>query len=193
MRYLKKCWQWFSGPSLRFAWGGIFLAGSLAGILFWGGFNTFMEYSNTLPFCISCHEMRQTVYPEYQKSSHYKNASGVRAICSDCHVPKSWTAKLVRKIKASNELYHKLRGTIDTPAKFEVRRLQMAEHVWTEMKANDSRECRNCHDYNAMHFEKQNRRASEKMQEGIKDGKTCIDCHKFIAHKKPAGYEDPDR
>jgi nitrate/TMAO reductase-like tetraheme cytochrome c subunit len=73
-----------------------------------------MEYTNTLEICISCHEMRDTVYVEHKESIHYRNPSGVRAICSDCHVPKDWTVKLIRKIKATNELYHKLLGTIDT-------------------------------------------------------------------------------
>lgn len=190
---IKRFWFWFSTPSLRYGAGVIFVVGGLAGVIFWGGFNTFMEYTNTLGFCISCHEMRDTVYEEYKASVHYKNPAGVRAICSDCHVPRPWTAKLLRKIRASNELYHKVVGTIDTPKKFEAHRLEMAERVWAEMLANDSRECRNCHDYGAMHFEKQRRRSAEKMREAVEEGKTCIECHKFIAHAKPDGYEDEDR
>ena len=170
----------------------IFILGGIGGIVFWGGFNTFMEYTNTMGFCISCHEMRDTVYVEYKKSPHYSNPSGVRAVCADCHVPKSWGAKLVRKIKASNELYHKLLGTIDTPEKFETHRLAMAERVWAEMKSNNSRECRNCHSYDAMHWEKQQRRARQKMQEGMEKGETCIDCHKGIAHKKPVSDDEDD-
>ena len=190
---LRRLWAWFVAPTRRFGWGVICIAGGLAGVVFWGGFNTFMEYTNTLLFCISYHEMRDTVYQEYKASPHFRNPSGVRAICSDCHVPRPWTDKLIRKVKASNELFHKLAGTIDTPEKFEAQRLRMAEHVWAEMKANNSRECRNCHDYDAMHFEKQARRAAEKMEPASKEGKTCIECHKFIAHKKPADYEDSDR
>jgi nitrate/TMAO reductase-like tetraheme cytochrome c subunit len=94
-----------------------------------GGFNTFMEYTNTLEFCVSCHEM-DTVYQEYTQSIHYENNAGVQAICSDYHVPKPWTAKLVRKVKASNEIYHKLKGTIDTPEKFEAKRMELANNVW---------------------------------------------------------------
>jgi len=180
-------------PSRRFGWGVIFMVGGVAGVIFWGGFNTYMEYTNTLGFCISCHEMHDNVYVEYKKTVHYRNPSGVRVVCSDCHVPRDWTAKLVRKIKASNELYHKVMGTIDTPEKFAAKRLEMAEHVWAEMLENDSRECRNCHSYDAMHFEKQSRRAAEKMQEGLDDGKTCIECHKGIAHELPEDYEDDDR
>ena len=159
--------------------------GAVAGVVFRGGFNTEMESTNAMEFCISCHEMKDNVYPEYLKSPHYRNAFGVRAICSDCHVPTEWGPKLWRKIRASNELYHHLRGTIDTPEKFEVKRSELAEHVWAAMIANDSHECRNCHSWDAMDHQKQIPRASEKMQAGQNNGKTCIGCHKDIAHALP--------
>jgi nitrate/TMAO reductase-like tetraheme cytochrome c subunit len=134
---------------------------------------------------MSCHEMRDNVGKEWKQSAHYKNASGVRAVCADCHVPKDWTAKLWRKIQATNELYHHFTGTIDTPEKFDAKRAELAERVWATMKASDSRECRNCHTYEAMDFHKQSRRAQEKMREGIEEGKTCIECHTGVAHKRP--------
>ncbi|MCK4940016.1 MAG: NapC/NirT family cytochrome c [Rhodospirillaceae bacterium] len=189
---IRQLWQWLWRPSKKYALGLILIVGGFGGIIFWGGFNTYMEYTNTMEFCISCHEMRDNAYEEYKKSSHYSNPSGVRAICSDCHVPKPWTEKLWRKIKASNELYHKVMGTIDTPEKFNQHRWVMANRVWNEMKDNDSRECRNCHSYDAMHWEKQGRRSSEKMQEAVKKGQTCIECHKGIAHKKPRDPNDDD-
>ena len=192
MQRLKVIWRWFWSPTKRFAWGAILIVGGLGGIVFWGGFNTFMEYTNTLEFCVSCHEMRQTVYQEYKKSPHFNNASGVQATCSDCHVPKPWGAKLARKIQATNELFHTIVGTIDTPEKFEAKRQELAENVWRSMKASDSRECRNCHSFQNMDFKKQTRRSALKMQEGRDDGKTCIDCHKGIAHKLPEN-EDDDR
>ena len=184
--------QWFNRPSHRFGAGAIFVAGTFSGIILWGGFNTFVEYTNTLDFCISCHEMRSTVYPEYKESKHYANASGVRVVCSDCHVPRSWGAKIVRKIRASKELYHKVVGTIATREKFEAKRVELAENVWREMEANDSRECRNCHDYGAMNFHEQSRRGAEKMEKAMEKGKTCIECHKGIAHKLPPEYEEDD-
>lgn len=189
---LKNIWRWFWKPTQRFALGSIFVAGGFAGIIFWGGFNTAMEYTNTLEFCISCHEMRSTVYEEYKKTTHYSNASGVRATCSDCHVPKDWTRKLLRKIYATGELYHKVMGTISTPEKFEAKRLELAERVWASMKKSDSRECQNCHTYESMDFHKQSRRSSEKMRTAMKEGKTCIECHQGIAHKLPAGFDDDD-
>jgi len=187
-----RLWKWFWSPSGKYSWGSIFVVGGVAGIIFWGGFNTFMEYTNTLEFCVSCHEMEQTVYKEYKKSVHYQNASGVRATCSDCHVPKEWVPKVIRKVKATRELYHKVLDTIDTPEKFEAKRLELAQNVWAEMEGNDSHECRNCHNYGAMHWEKQGRRARQKMKEAADKGKTCIECHKGIAHKLPKGDDDDD-
>jgi len=57
--------------------------------------------ANTEQFCISCHEMRDNVYKELQQTIHFKNRSGVRARCSDCHVPHEWFYKVRRKIQAS--------------------------------------------------------------------------------------------
>ncbi len=186
---IAKFLNWFWQPTGKYTWGGIFLVGGIAGIIFWGGFNTYMEYTNTLGFCISCHEMEDTVYQEYTRTVHFQNGSGVRAICSDCHVPREWGAKLVRKIKATNELYHKALGSINTPEKFEAKREILAKHVWKEMKANDSKECRNCHSYESMDFHAQSVTARREMKKGIKEGKTCIDCHKGIAHRLPKGYQ----
>ena len=173
-------------------WLGIPLGGLLmffAGIVFWGGFNTVMEATNTLGFCTGCHEMSY-VNEEYQESVHYKNTSGVRATCSDCHVPKPWTEKIIRKIKASNELFHKALGTIDTREKFEAKRLELAENVWASMKASDSRECRNCHTLETMDLESQDKSARKKhtMERRDEKGETCIDCHQGIAHELPEGY-----
>jgi trimethylamine-N-oxide reductase cytochrome c-type subunit TorC len=168
------------------------LAGVVVGVIGWGGFNTAMEMTNSLEFCILCHEMRDNVYEEYKKTIHYSNPAGVRAICSDCHVPKDWTHKIVRKIQASGELWGKLTGTIDTPEKFEAKRLTLAKHEWDRMKATDSRECRNCHSFEAMDFQHQRPEASAQMQKAATDGSTCIDCHKGIAHKLPdmtTGYK----
>ncbi len=167
--------------------------GMISGLVFWGGFNTGMEATNQLAFCTACHEMRDTVFQEYKETIHYKNRSGVRAICPDCHVPKDWMHKFVRKVQASKELYGKfVSGTIDTPEKFEARRIELAQNVWTTMKATDSRECRNCHSWDAMDPHKQSVRARTKMEQAQKEGKTCIDCHKGIAHLLPKEYNEDE-
>ncbi len=166
----------------------------LAGVIFWGGFNTALEATNTEEFCISCHEMRDNVYQEYKETIHYRNPAGVRATCPDCHVPRPWIYKVARKIKATNELMHSLGGAIDTREKFEARRLELARYVWRTMKSTDSRECRNCHAQVYMDIERQDRSARRKHSFDYlrESGKTCIDCHKGIAHKLPANADDGD-
>ena len=157
----------------------------IGGIVFWGGFNWSLELTNTEQFCISCHEMRENVFKEYQTTVHYSNRTGVRATCPDCHVPKEWVYKIARKIQASNELFHWALGTIDTPEKFNAKRLELAQHEWDRMKGNDSRECRNCHHYDYMDYSEQGRRAVAQHNKGFAEGRTCIDCHKGIAHHLP--------
>lgn len=156
----------------------------IVGVIFWGGFNTAMEMTNTLDFCISCHEMEENVFQEYKKTIHYSNRSGVRATCSDCHVPDPWVHKVIRKIQASNEVLHKVLGTIDTPEKFNEKRLVLAKNVWRAMKSTDSRECRNCHHFDSMKPEDQKKRSRNQHANAMEQGNTCIDCHKGIAHNK---------
>ncbi len=109
----------------------------------------------------------------------------------------------MRKIQASNELYHHfVTKEVDTPEKFEAKRFELAKNVWRAMKETDSRECRNCHDYESMDFDKQGERAMNRHEEMEVDeeeaaehaaaaaaGLTCIDCHKGVAHSLPAEYD----
>ncbi len=76
--------------------GVVLFLGFAGGLLFWGAFNTGMEATNTEEFCSGCHA---PIVAEIQETIHYSNRSGVRAICSDCHVPHEWTDKIVRKYK----------------------------------------------------------------------------------------------
>lgn len=183
--WLGRLWRALWRPSVKYSLAVLLVVGFVAGIIFWGGFNTAMEMTNNEAFCISCHEMEENVFREYQNTVHYSNRTGVRATCPDCHVPKQWHHKVVRKIQATNELYHKVMGSVDTPEKFEAKRLKLAKHVWSVMKKTDSRECRNCHNFEYMDFTEQGRRAVAQHSAGLEEGKTCIDCHKGIAHQLP--------
>jgi len=186
-------WQMLKRPSAKYSMLSILALSFIGGIIFWGGFNTVMDATNKMEFCIGCHEMHDNVYLEYKQTIHYSNRTGVRAVCSDCHVPKDWTHKMIRKIQASREVWGKLTGTIDTPEKFEAKRLVLAEREWARMKANDSLECRNCHTFEGMAFEVQKDRSKKQHEIGLKENKTCIDCHQGIAHKKPQGMQgNPD-
>ncbi|WP_077530731.1 NapC/NirT family cytochrome c [Vreelandella utahensis] len=179
-------WRLLWRPAATISLGVLVLGGFIAGIIFWGGFNTAMEATNTEQFCVSCHEMRDNVFEELKGTIHYNNSSGVRATCSDCHVPHEWTDKVARKMEASKEVWGWLFGTINTPEKFEAKRRELAEREWARLEANDSLECRNCHEFESMDFTRQSPRAAEAHSTALAgDEATCIDCHKGIAHELP--------
>jgi nitrate/TMAO reductase-like tetraheme cytochrome c subunit len=170
--------------------GGLLLFG--AGVAAWAGFGATLQYTNSLEFCTSCHEMSDNIVPEYERSPHYRNAAGVRAICSDCHVPHAFFPKMQAKLAATaNELPKWALGTRRPKEKFAAARLEMAEDVWAKMRATDSRECRNCHSLEAMDRAAQDSSAAKKhdAQRMRARNETCIDCHKGIGHDLPPGYE----
>ena len=163
----------------------------VAGIIFAGFFNVGLSATNEMDFCTSCHSMKVNL-EEYKETVHYKNTSGVRATCSDCHVPKAFVPKMVAKVLAAKDVYHEVMGTIDTEEKYEAYRWQMATAVWQKMKASNSRECRTCHDFDQMALENQGRMAQKKHSAAVDKDQTCIDCHKGIAHEEPDEPDDWD-
>lgn len=188
-----------SQPSKRFFFG-IFSSGKqalfiviifFAGAVAFAGFNSILAYTNEMEFCTSCHSMKINL-EEYKETLHYKNASGVQATCSDCHVPKEFFPKVKAKILAYKDVLHELLGTIDTKEKYEAQRWAMASRVWAKMQANDSRECRYCHDYDNMELSEQGRMARKKHPRAQLKGQTCIDCHKGIAHEEPMEPDEDD-
>ncbi len=160
----------------------------IAGIGFAGAFNVGISHTNEMEFCTSCHTM-QIPLNELKENVHWKNASGVQATCSDCHVPKPFVPKMIAKVMAAKDVWHEMLGTIETPELYEKHRWDMANRVWAKMRANDSRECRSCHAYENMDLSEQDRSARKRHAKAVDEGKTCIDCHKGVAHEEP---DEPD-
>jgi cytochrome c-type protein NapC len=159
--------------------GGVLIMGTGAGVI---------AYTNTEQFCgYMCHEMTDNVVKEFKGTIHDKNRSGVRATCSDCHVPREPIDLLKRKVSATFELWGKLTGVIDTREKFEAHRAAMAQKVWRRMKLTDSLECRNCHKNLSMDRDKQSEKARARHEKAQRENLTCIDCHYAIAHDEPEG------
>jgi len=169
----------------------VIISAMITGILLLTGFHGVLNATNTESFCISCHEMKIN-YEEYKDTAHYKNRTGVRATCPDCHVPRDFGPKIVAKIRASKDVWHHLAGTIDSKEKYESYRLTMARTVWKKLKETDSRECRVCHTVESMDFEEQQGRAARKHKKMAEKGQTCIDCHKGVAHELPEDYDEEE-
>lgn len=189
---IKRTWQALKSRCATCATTTLILAGggaglAVAGLLMAGGAYG-LAWTNTEGFCISCHEMRSNPYAEYQDTIHDKNRTGVRAICSDCHVPREPGPMLVRKVEATFELWgHFVTGVIDTKEKYEEHRHALAKRVWARMKKTDSLECRNCHNDQKMSEDLQTEKARARHAKGRAEGQTCIDCHFGIAHTEPEG------
>jgi len=182
MKWILLYWHKLRSPS-NAAVGAVLGLGFVGGIMFWGAFNTGMEATNSEAFCSGCHA---PIVREIKETIHYSNRSGVRAICSDCHVPHAWTDKIVRKVQASKELIAFAMGTISTDEKFYARRKHLAVREWQRMEENDSQECRNCHNFEYMDFSEQGQRSVRQHSTALASGeKTCIDCHKGVAHELP--------
>lgn len=154
------------------------------------GYDYAMATTSTDEFCISCHEMESGPFVLLQETTHFSNESGVHPGCSDCHLPAKGWPKMWRKIQASREVWSSITGKIDTPEKYLAHAPVMKAREIARLKANDSQECRNCHEVQAMDFEQQSRMAKRLHQKMETSGKTCIDCHQGIAHDSLAELKD---
>lgn len=168
------------------------VVGVIVGWVTLGGTAAIMHYTSSTEFCVSCHSM-SIPYEEYEGSIHYSNAKGIRAECSDCHIPSDPIDYVVTKIRASKDIYHEfVTGKIDTEEKYEEHRMAMAETVWEQLRKNDSATCRSCHDFDAMDTYEQSKEAAKMHQYAQENNQTCIDCHKGVAHFAPEAEMDSE-
>ncbi len=168
------------------------IAGIVVGWLTLGGTAAVMHYTSSTEFCLSCHSM-EIPYEEYQGSIHFSNAKGIRAECSDCHIPQEPIDYVITKIRASKDIYHEfVTGKIDDEEKYEEHRMAMAEMVWEQMRANDSATCRSCHTLGAMDSYEQSEDAAKMHAYALENKVTCIDCHKGVAHFAPEPEMDSE-
>ncbi len=171
-------------PSSKYSVLALVGAGVVVGVVGLLGFNATMHATSTEAFCTSCHEMNSNPLAQLQETTHFSNPSGVHASCSDCHVPKEFVPKMIRKIEASREVWGHLTGVIDTPEKYAAHAPQMKAREIARLKANDSQECRNCHSIERMLASAQSAEARKYHQAMQRQEKTCIDCHAGIAHPR---------
>ena len=185
----KQIKSFFLKPSNRIGLGVLVTLGFIAGAIAWQQFNNVMDATSTEEFCVSCHSM-ETPLEELKQTVHWSNNSGVRATCPDCHLPHDKTAKYARKMQASREVLAELSGKYNEEGSFEEHRAEMTEREWARFAANGSKECKNCHSYDRMNFEKMSKAAQKAMKPAAERNQSCVDCHKGIAHHLPAKKAD---
>lgn len=182
---MRKLWELLTRPSVTAPVFALLLIGLGIGVVSVVAFDYTMAATNTEEFCTSCHEMAEGPFSMLQDTSHFNNKSGVRPTCSDCHVPKEFLPKMWRKILASREVWGAITGKINTNEKYLAHVGVMKGREVARLQANDSQECRNCHEVDRMLLAEQTAKARQFHQAMIQESKTCIDCHQGIAHMTP--------
>jgi len=185
---IARFFRWLFSPSARWSVFVLLLAGLVLGAVGVIGTQVAVAVTGSNEFCgNACHSHTKFVYPEYKASVHGSNRTGVKAGCSDCHIPHSYPAKLFYKAKAGiRDGIAEMQGTISTKEKFEAKRWELANHVWEEMRANNSANCRTCHTPEAMNTAKQSEDAVKQHKKFASGKATCIDCHTGVAHAEPS-------
>ncbi|QIW15457.1 nitrate reductase [Pasteurellaceae bacterium RH1A] len=145
-----------------------------------------MKETSSTEFCVSCHSMSHP-QAEWEGTVHFSNRKGIRAECADCHIPQDNAFHYVKtKVMALKDVWHTVvTNKLPDQEAYETHRLEMAQRVWEDMKANNSATCRSCHSFEAMVLSEQKEAAQKMHQLAQETNQTCIDCHKGIAHFMP--------
>ncbi len=123
---------------------------------------------------------------EYHKSVHYNSTSGVRADCGDCHVSEGIFAATWDHIKGTEDLIKEIKGKLigpdyDDPVINALHAPEAAFATRRHFRANDSANCKRCHVLEAILGKRPDTAAIHR--EDAK-GKTCVDCHINLVHRK---------
>ena len=175
----RRLWRVLASPSARYSVLMLVGGGLVLGAVLTLGFKAALQMTGSNEFCLSCHA--QNAGLDWKRSSHYSNRVGLVVGCADCHEPQAFVPKMIRKTQAFNEIWHQLIGTISTPEKYEAHRLELAQKEWTRLGKNESQECRNCHQVDAM----ASAAISDMHKGALSGGRICTDCHKGVAHTAP--------
>ncbi len=141
----------------------------------------FDHFTSTNSFCTGCHSM---TYAErsYQSSVHYNSTSGVRASCGDCHVSEGVLAATWDHIKGTKDLFKQIFGPgYDDPAINLLHLPEAAFHARHWFRETDSATCKRCHELSAIQGKRTDTAAIHRDETR---GKTCIDCHYNLVHRK---------
>ncbi|SDW02660.1 NapC/NirT family cytochrome c [Thiocapsa roseopersicina] len=157
------------------------VVGGVGGVLFMTFLLEFDHYTSSNAFCTTCHSM--TYADEtYRQTVHYDSASGVRASCGDCHVSEGVFAATWDHAVGSKDLFKQLFGPdYDDPV---INALHLPEAAFAARKwfqARDSATCMRCHTLEAIQGKRADTAAIHREET---DGKSCIDCHYNLVHRK---------
>ena len=161
------------------------LVGGSAGIGFMLFLIEFDHYTSSEQFCTTCHSMK---YAEesYQESTHYNSDSGVRASCGHCHVSEGVFSATWDHVMGTKDLFKQIKGQVfgpdyDDPV---VNALHLPEAAFSArewFRKTDSATCKRCHVIEAVQGKRPD---TPRIHAEDAEGKTCIDCHYNLVHRK---------
>jgi nitrate/TMAO reductase-like tetraheme cytochrome c subunit len=155
--------------------------GGVGGLLFMTFLLEFDHYTSTNEFCTTCHSMS---YAEetYRQTVHFDSASGVRVSCGDCHVSEGVFAATWDHAIGSKDLFKQLFGPdYDDPV---INMLHLPEAAFAARKwfrSRDSATCKRCHVQDAIQGKRADTAAIHREET---EGKSCIECHYNLVHRK---------
>lgn len=160
--------------------------GGLGGVVFMAFLIEFDHFTSSNEFCTTCHSM---VYAEesYKRSVHYDSASGVRASCGDCHVSEGVFSATWDHVMGTKDLIKQIFGPdYDDPAINALHLPEAAFHARQWFRDRDSATCKRCHELEAIQGKRANTAAIHQEET---EGKSCIDCHQNLVHRKVPSEE----
>jgi nitrate/TMAO reductase-like tetraheme cytochrome c subunit len=155
--------------------------GGLAGVGLMVFLIEFDHFTSSNEFCTSCHSMSYAD-ESYRQSPHYNSSSGVRASCGDCHVSEGVFAATWDHILGTKDLLKQLFGPdYDDPTINMLHLPEAAFHARQWFKKNGSATCQRCHELEAIQGKRANTAAIHQEET---EGKTCVECHYNLVHRK---------
>jgi len=155
--------------------------GGLGGVLFMFFLIEFDHFASSNEFCTGCHSMSYAD-ESYRQSVHFNSPSGVRASCGDCHVSEGVFAATWDHVVGTKDLLKQLFGPdYDDPVVNLLHLPEAAFHTRDWFRKNDSATCKRCHQLDAIQGKRANTAAIHQEET---DGKSCIECHYNLVHRK---------
>ncbi len=182
---------------MQFKWSKALIAVGAIGILI--GFIGVLSvqkinaYTSTVEFCgTTCHSMEAYVVnqPEFAKSVHRSNPTGVHATCADCHIPEGFFAETFTHITAgAKDIISTMTHDFSKPEVWEGMRAQLAYNVRDEFLETGSENCRKCHAKTDMAklepgLNPSRERGKRQHELAERQGVSCIGCHYNLVHKE---------
>lgn len=183
-------WRALFKPSAKYSVLALLVVGIVIGAIGFFATQQTLHATSTNAFCMTCHA-GHSLEQEVLQSPHGANSAGIVVQCQQCHIPQEPFAYLMKKIVVSKDIIGFM--TIDgfeTQDWLETNRKQQAELARDFLRSIDSSTCQNCHNRIYENPSPEMKKMAVRMhamnfKKPADKRKTCVDCHRGVAHPYP--------